>query len=378
MWSSLTERSAWAAMGVLLVASAAVSCTVFDDLVVNEAAASAGGTSAGVGGQPDGGAGGAPGGAAGAGGGQPTVGYLSVPRAATLCARVFTCEQVGPSIRASTGLPIDRAASFSHCVTWLAGPSPSDRHTPAQVEMLERMALAPGCDARKEAWVEKLDDAAALCEGHSDRRCSTTENEVIDCSSRKLIERCDNALLGADTECMGASGSIACATGTCRWIDIGGHCVGADDLNYCRGDLWEKAGCGERGLLCHKESLECRDEMGVDQGCENAGETQCDGEVAKVCTEGIGTSGGAPGNKVKSPFDCATLGAGTTCQEEPAIHCEPLAPGCSLMSPDECIDGKHIQLCVGGMPTKVDCGEIDMDLECLPDAPARCGTPIVP
>jgi hypothetical protein len=343
-------------------------------VVAEVGAASAGGSSTGGGNQPDGGAGGAPsgaGGAAGAGGAEPKVGYLSLPQAATLCARVFACDQVGESIRASTGVPIDRASSFSHCMTWLAGPLPSDRQpSPGQVEMLEHMVEAPDCDAtRKAAWVEKLDVAAAICDGHTDRRCSPSGMEVIDCSSRKHVEHCGNALLGAETSCSQSGPSTACSDDPCGGLQ--GFCEG-NGITYCLGYLWEIAGCRERGLVCNKAALECRDEAGADQNCTTAGDTLCDGEVAKVCAEGIGTTG----KKVKSPFDCAKVGAGATCQLEPAIHCEPPAPACSLMDPDACSGGNHIQLCVAGELRDFDCGGIQM--ECIADASARCGTPTVP
>jgi hypothetical protein len=357
-----------------------VSCTVFDDVVVaGVASASAGGTPAGAGGDPDGGGGGAPsgaGGTAGAGGGEPKVGYLSISQAATLCARVFSCEMVAETIRASTGLPIGRT-SFSHCVTWLAGPMPTNRPpSSGQVAMLEDMVEAADCEAtRKVAWVEKLGDADVRCEGKTGRKCSSLEGGVIDCN-RKHIERCGNALLGASSYCVEVAGTAACVAGECG--DFSGHCLGDKELKYCLGPgaFWQIAGCGERGLLCHSApTYDCRDEAGADQSCGTAGFPQCDGKVAKVCTEGIGTAGWPEGNKVKSPFDCAEVGVGATCQLQPALHCEPPAPSCSLSKPDDCV-GSHIQLCVGGDEETFDCADIDM--ECVPASPARCGDRTAP
>jgi len=371
VWS-VTKRSAWATLAGLAVASAAASCTVFDDRVVaGVASASAGGALAGTGGdQPDGGVGGASsgvGGAAGAGGGEPKVGYLSLPQAAVLCARIFECEQVGPSIRASIGVPVDHPPTFSYCVHWLAGPLPVPP-TPGQTKMLEAMAKGKDCPTtRQPAYVEKLDEADPLCEDETGRRCSG-DKAVIDCT-RMQIEHCDNALLGEPTSCYATStGQVACGTTT---SGVPGYECAGLALRYfpLPGSILQTAGCPERGLACTTETFPfyCADEDHVISKCDDPGVAECAGDVAKVCADAIGTTP----DQLDSPFDCTKIDGGASCKQNPAVHCEPAEKKCSLMEADMCNGNGHdITVCVGGEDESFDCEKIGM--ACLP-GPARCG-----
>jgi hypothetical protein len=378
MWS-VTRTSVRGALAGLGVAGAVVSCTVFDDVVVAESAAStsAGGALAGTGGeQSDGGAGGASsgvGGAAGAGGAEPKVGFLSVSQAATLCARIFACEQVGPSIRASIGLPVDASPTFSHCVHWLAGPLPRPP-TAAQTKMLEDMAKGTDCiTTRAAAYVEKLDEADPLCEGKSGRSCSGAK-AVLDCA-RMQIEHCDNALLGESTGCLATStGQVACGTTT---VAIPGYeCAGLTLRYYpLPNSVLQISGCPERGLACQTETIPfyCADEDHVVSTCTGTdpGDAGCQGEVAKVCADPIGTTP----DQLHSPYDCTKVDGGALCMEEPAVHCEPAGKECSLTTLDECVGDTGILLCVGGNEEPFDCDEIGM--VCLP-GPARCAAASTP
>jgi len=293
--------------------------------------------------------------------------YLSLDQGARACSLVLRCPRLSEAIARSVGVPAS-AASFSTCLTWLAGPLPSNRFgIGAQQGLLACVSEAAGCEeALGCVFVEPLAADDARCVGAIGDVCGS-DGMLVDCASG-LAGRCPSPHWGAGSECrLGLASEGRCALGGCLpEMSAPPRCTSGV---YVRCDpatnLKVAQDCRTVGLTCPEGAegadAQCATEDGVFP-CDEPGATTCspDGTRARACD-----------GSLASEFDCASMGASCV-EDEAGARCAAAGEACSPRDSgiDAC-EGSVISLCVAGRRSTLDCASLG--LGCVPPAGDRSG-----
>lgn len=305
-------------------------------------------------------------------------GYLEVPAAARLCARIFDCPTLGPSIQESLGIPADDR-SFSTCVSWFAGPVPPlpfGVAAPAQV--LSAMAGAKSCsEALSHAGTEVLADDDPICAGGADA-CDDGHNILLDCHARRRV-RCDDPLFGEGSACdlggqkhFGRCQVSDCPLGT----GLAGlpNCSG-NTLTFCDhgSDATQSFHCDALGLTCASISVGdhmmgvgiCSSSTPQAGACDSDLDgASCAGTAVVLCNRKVdiqipGASTATVAVALLQPtFDCSKLGwecvrlSGTG---PGTAHCKRPGAECTPDDAAALCDGQTLTVCLAGRKTQVDC-----------------------
>ncbi|WP_438025660.1 hypothetical protein [Sorangium sp. So ce233] len=336
--------AAAALLGAALAASIAAGCTVFDGLT----AAPAPGDDAGANGEA----------------------YLDLAGAVRACSLVFRCERLALGVATSIGVPADEA-SFSRCVSWLAGPIPEDRAGfEVQRSLLACVAAAASCEAALACpFLEPVLAGDPRCAPAAEDACA--DGEARRCAERYL-DRCASPRFSPGSVCrVGAGGHARCALGACLPATHGPARCNGNTLILCEQSsrLRVAMDCTTLGLTCAEGAQGVSAICGANGAilpCDEPGSVACspDGARARICTGAVaseidcGAIGGA----------CVAEGAGARCAR-PSDACAPSDEGV-----DAC-EGTVLSLCVAGQRAAFDCASAG--LGCLPGDGAgrsgRCG-----
>lgn len=358
--SALRASLLLGALAAGALVAVAPSCTVFDGLTAHlDAGADADG------GDPE-----------------PPPSLLSLADAAHVCALVAACPALGPSLVASTGLPLVHVTSvaagalpafdfrFSACLDWLASPFPPAHPGLAYAsEVVACVAATQSCaGAAACVGLEVLEPADPRCSGLAQGHCTPDRSEAIDCVAL-LSSHCGSDLFTPGSECFpvgpGADTRVRCGLGYCAAYQ-GVSC--AEGLaTLCTADKVRVGyACDAFGLSCVEGvtgTVGCVGEGGA-QACSDVGAEACAGaSIVRVCGVGL-----------YAEVDCAS--ADRACVEEgPTARCAPAFTTCSPYDGDvDVCDGTSIRTCVNGQRVLLDCA--DVGAACVPASgslSARCG-----
>lgn len=310
-------------------------------------------------------------------------GYLDLADAARLCTNVFSCgdpgqfpvgeeQDVGASLRASLGLPVD-ATSFSRCLTWFAGPvSPRVGGLVDQRATLATATVATSCaELVRGLDVQVFAAGNTSCAASPGIDACTAAGDVKDCHRARVV-RCPGARLTPGSTCQ-TSGAVArCATdGLCK-----NRCVSSTILGLCElgTGLTVNLVCASTGTSCQSKTLNgpllstdlCTNDITAEGTCVEGseGRARCAGAKAvRLCHE-VQTLQvaklSASFSFEEAIFDCAAFGA--SCLDGPGdatAICAAPAAECSPDEPDvDRCEGDAITVCLAGKRRRVDCAAI--------------------
>lgn len=274
--------------------------------------------------------------------------YLPLLDAAELCALVGDCPLLGPSILASTGLPLVFVQrdppyvelSYAACLDWLASPIASGRvGFEAQRELLLGVLPSIGCPVAVGYLPFQALDASRdeQCVGATEPFC-TEDGVLIDCAAGLAVD-CSSPSFAPLTSCIADAAGARCAIET------------ACPDDPCTNGF--AAVCSADGMVtafdCSTIGLDCIAGRCGTESCAAAdiGEQHCSGEVASVC---VGGSVGATDCDAAG-LTCVDQGPRTRC-EDPQAACSPFDPGIDVCA------GDVLHTCVAGRPVDVDCAAI--------------------
>jgi hypothetical protein len=287
---------------------------------------------------------------------EEVVGYLSAANAARVCASVFKCPQLAPSVLYALAVPLDRL-NYSMCMDWLAGPIPTTRVGRAvQAQTLECVARAVTCAEAGACLSQEIiaaDDPRCADAGtDASDRCEPDGLGVIRCQFLDVLH-CQTIKYGPGSKCLaGSPGRFWC--GVDRNCPAQDSCVGSL-LDYCgTSGVHASINCQSAGYTCglDKDSG-ANDCLTGDRlrPCTGAG-ASCAGDVVSVC-DGYNLS----------EFDCAAQGA--TCAKNGAnARCVRDTDTCTPLDSNlHVCDGSAISLCFGGQRVRFDCASIEKRCE---------------
>ena len=306
-----------------------------------------------------------------------TQGYFDFAQATRVCARVFTCPNLAASLRQSLDAPLDDA-SFSQCLSWLAGPTPAPPGGfAAQSAVLDQIAAAASCDDALDALDVRVFAADPRCpiaaDGHAVDVCDG--GDLVDCHHDRTV-RCSGPAFAAGSACAyqdKAAEVASCQSGkaTDVCLKIGATC---DDttLALCEAGLtrMEELPCAAVGVGCASEATALH--LQQDAFCTNSADptTVCAGvagDGATACTSAgelvvcnhLLTVGGTTLGGVEVAYDCKGLGAGWSCAGggSTVAFCAP-PPADAECLPAGFVStcaGDTLAVCVAGQSTHVDC-----------------------
>lgn len=346
---------------MVIVASFAMGCTVFDN-VTPPVLEGGGGADASDGG----------------GGADEQSCTVQSPRcllplieAARLCALVAECDQLSASVALSTGLPLATldaegvtiAFNFSTCVDWLTRRL-EDSHAGFETTraVFNCLAATTTCtEAGACLTYETLGADDPRCDGAPSQSCAG--EALVDCSAGR-ISHCDELGFSVTTECAEGEDGAVCRVETCTAPGIrceenppGVHyaiaCTeGGDEI---------ATSCTAHGLSC-TEQIGCTDVTGNDELCDPPFAQTCGGaRLATICAAPLSTTG-----MRAVPIDCGA--AGDDCVEEslsarcahPDASCSPYDAGINVCEVAGRKQSSVIGLCVDGRETSFDCASLGM------------------
>lgn len=361
-------------MGICAALGAVTACTAFYDLEPDPR------------GTPTGGSG---------GGAPETEDRALLPKldAAHLCALVATCPTLGPSLVASSGLPVVEldasgaavVLNYAACVDWLTFPlGPAESGGPAARlgfdllrDLVLCMAASASCeDATRCAFAEVLAPDDPRCEGGSDTSCEA-DGDTLWCDSGVRMH-CDSALFAPDSSCVSpAVGRARCASGLCTGAEVD---CSQGYLFACLAEGQPKVGvqCAAFGLTCDDASTKP-----AERGCFGAaGSASCTTFGEQSCAPGndqVRTCAGLSGSQTvnglfHAEIDCSVVDE--VCATDAGVpgpaRCVRADATCSPYDPTVNVcSGSVLSLCLDGAPDSVDCAAIGRS--CVPAAGAATG-----
>jgi hypothetical protein len=286
--------------------------------------------------------------------GSAPLAYLSTQAAAQLCALVFACPLLNPSIEISISVPID-PNNFSLCMDWAAGPIPATRiGFSIQQGVLQCLAQATSCSSAGQCveW-ETLGANDPRCNVSKDAStesgtyCIDDASTEVDCPAL-IANHCAIADYTPGQTCnVGTDGVAYCSLG-----GVDGGCPDNPDFptcmstfeDYCANDnLHSRYNCATFGDTCEYDDA---GDVLCGTPCTILGPT-CLGPVVESCD---GTE--------LSPFDCTAFG-GTCKSANNTAYCAQPSDKCTPFDPDiNVCNGTSISLCVGGVKSSFDCSTI--------------------
>lgn len=310
-------------------------------------------------------------------------GLVSIADALRICSKVLTCPHVGPSIKASFGLPID-STNFSSCVHALSGPIDPRRLNTITSERLRCVGKADTCNigacvAREE--IDRTDprNDPGCGDGGLLETCSgETRISCFGGNVGSLATHCDDPAYAAGSRCVAGGGRARCDV-TVTGCPIVPQCVdGTEPLSVT--DFCFDAGgvTGHTKFDCRSSGQSCRGGVPgcVTTPCAVHLRTQCeDGTKLSVCILDEVTV-----------LDCAPAGPGSSCKSHdnaafcsgPHDECTPYDPQPSSGQGVNSCDGTTIRLCIGGRMTSVDCRDGGSGFACRTGTAPKsnfCGPP---